>query len=243
MTSILIGTPTTRESVFAEYASAVACAASSLTAAGVRCAVASVSGYDVAQQRDVIATEFLKSDFTHLLFWDSDIGAPADLALTLLKLDKPLIGALYPFRSFNFERLEALIKAGVPAEKALSYAHNFAVLAKDAKFVNDIGIVDAIGAGFLLIRREVFEAVEARFGAPISRHHNDARQETKRFFTWRHDVDGTLIPEDWGFCSRWRECGGQVWAYSGAEMSHAGTYVHRCNAGEAAKALRTVKPE
>lgn len=238
--SIFFGTPTSRSTEFTEHANSVARSVALLANNGVTCAISGADGYDVAQQRDFIATEFLQSGFSHLLFNDSDIGFPPALPLKLLSLDKPLIGAVYPFRHFNISKLERLIKAGVPGDKALSYAHDFAGLWGNVKFIKGLGVVDAIGAGFMLIRREVFDKIEKECGAPSYTPH--ARTvPVKRFFPWERDKDGNLIPEDWGFCFRWRKVGGEVWAYADAEMQHVGSYAHSCNALEASKALAALK--
>jgi hypothetical protein len=52
----------------------------------------SVGTTDIASQRNILATNFLETDSTHLLFVDSDMVFPADLCRRLLGHDKPLIG-------------------------------------------------------------------------------------------------------------------------------------------------------
>jgi hypothetical protein len=41
-------------------------------------------------------------------------------------------------------------------------------------------------------------------------------------------VDKTRLSEDFSFCHRWRQCGGQIWANTAHQITHAG--LHRFKA-------------
>lgn len=239
--SLFIGTPTVRRSEFTQHSIAIAQASVLLASNGISVTRCCVEGHDVAQQRDSIAEQFLSSDCSHLLMVDSDIGYAPELPLTLLAADKLLIGALCPLRQFNLAKLERLIKAGVPADKALRCSHDFAALAQgEVRFANGLATMDAIGAGFMLVRREVFERIEAD-GVQEYRFKDNPSHPIKQFFPWGRDEKGNVIPEDWGFCFRWRKLGGEVWAYANADMTHVGDYAHTSNALEAARVFTSLK--
>lgn len=71
--------------------------------------------------------------------------------------------------------------------------------------------MESIGTGFLRIKREVFERMEA-----------PAVEGTKAYFNCRVE-DGKYLGEDYAFCKDWREQGGTVWAYP-SNIKHCGRY-------------------
>ena len=62
----------------------------------------------ITRARNYICDEFLRSEYTHLLFIDSDIHFNPEDILALLALDKDVIGAPYPKKSVNWG---AVVKA------------------------------------------------------------------------------------------------------------------------------------
>jgi hypothetical protein len=56
----------------------------------------------ITRARNYLVDEFLRTDFTHLLFLDADIHYNAQDVITLLALDKDVIGAPYPKKSIKW---------------------------------------------------------------------------------------------------------------------------------------------
>ena len=50
----------------------------------------------ITRARNYLVDEFLRSDYTHMLFIDSDINFNAQDVIALLALDKDVIGGPYP---------------------------------------------------------------------------------------------------------------------------------------------------
>ena len=59
----------------------------------------------ITRARNYLVDEFLRSDFTHLLFIDSDICFDPQDVLALIALDKDVIGAPYPKKSINWRNI------------------------------------------------------------------------------------------------------------------------------------------
>lgn len=103
----------------------------------------------VDNARNDIVQAFLESDCTHLLFIDSDTIPPLDALRRLLAHDKPIMSALTPIIELNEETGEYYRKWNC-------------VDTNDQHMKPDTGIQECKGAGSscILIKREVFEAME-----------------------------------------------------------------------------------
>jgi hypothetical protein len=59
----------------------------------------------ITRARNYLVDEFLRTDYTHLLFIDSDIHySPQDI-IALLALDKDVVGGPYPKKSINWNNV------------------------------------------------------------------------------------------------------------------------------------------
>ena len=100
-------------------------------------------------KRNSCVEQFLKTDCTHLLFWDSDTIADANAIKILLAHDKPVTSAV-------------IYKKGGDHAPCFGYWDEASrTYRTPTPFQYDKLIqVDIVGTGFLLIKREVFERVE-----------------------------------------------------------------------------------
>lgn len=104
----------------------------------------------VDNARNHIVEEFLKTDYTHLLFIDSDTIPPADAITKLLAADKEIVSALTPIVEHDENR----------KNDSQGFYRKYNVVGWHDKHVNEfIGLVPCKGAGSscILIRRDVFE--------------------------------------------------------------------------------------
>mgnify|MGYP000341873540 CR=1 FL=1 len=60
----------------------------------------------ITRARNYLVDEFLRSDFTHLLFIDSDIHYNPQDVIAMLALEKDVIGGPYPKKSINWNQFE-----------------------------------------------------------------------------------------------------------------------------------------
>lgn len=135
--------------------------------------------YDMA--RNAICMRALEVGASHVLMYDSDVIAPPDTIPRLLARDKPIISGMYCRRS---------------------PPHGVPVAIKNGQWLTgfrpgDVVEVDVVGAGCLLIRRDVLENLKpARPG--------------KHWFSWQVDIPGEVpageaMSEDFVFCLQARK--------------------------------------
>ena len=88
--------------------------------------------------------------------------------------------------------------------------------------------VTKTGTGFLLIKREVFEKMNAH---PAVRPFNNDIGLPETLNPYMKTYFDTAVrenryySEDWTFCENWRDLGGQIWVDKRVLLRHTGTYV------------------
>lgn len=135
----------------------------------------------IPRGRAYLADEFLRSDFTHMIFIDADIHFDPNWVIGLLALDKDISGAPYPKKTINWDNVkkavinnyearkrnaeERLLDSTVPEVPDIDPSHLAAVIGSyvfnpEAGTQNfEIGkplSVLEIGTGFMMIKRDVF---------------------------------------------------------------------------------------
>jgi hypothetical protein len=184
----------------------------------------------ITRARSRLAARFLAHErATHILFCDADIGfAPGNL-FRLLEADKPLIAAVCPLKSIDWERARAAAKADAPdlLAASLGYVVRFIPTPDHSvEIENGIAKVAYGGTGFLLIRREAMQGIvdahpelKARMGDMGDRMADEA---VMVFETMIEPETGQYLSEDYAFCRRWRDLGGEIWADMEARLTHVG---------------------
>ena len=147
---------------------------------------------------------------THLMFVDADIEWVASDVIKLASLDKDVIGGTYPKKSLPID---------------------FVVNATPNQVGNIIEVED-IGAGFLMIKREV---IQQMFNAyPHLKYKNTIGLDTKYddlcyalFDTML--VNDHYLSEDYGFCYLWKQLGSLIYLDKSIILGHYGTYMFKGN--------------
>jgi hypothetical protein len=189
----------------------------------------------ITRARNSMAYDFLKSDATHLMFIDADINFnPNDIPL-MIKADKDIICGLYPKKEINWVEVEAAVKRGVPAAELSKYTGAFVVNLPHGQTnksgpIQEPMEIDNGGTGFMLIKREVFDALADKVPSYTNDmyHAVDTVREVKiikEFFATSIDEESNrLLSEDYHFCKIAREAGFKVYAAPWAQFGHTGTY-------------------
>jgi len=117
----------------------------------------------VTQGRNLCVSYFLNTDFTHLLFVDSDIAFDPEAIFRLIELDKDVISIPYPMKTAQWDTLMQKIKSGFikKDDDCQHHIHQYPLLIKDNN--QDIkinkGVIEATHCptGCMLIKRDVFD--------------------------------------------------------------------------------------
>jgi len=119
----------------------------------------------ITRARNYLVDEFLRTDFTHLLFIDSDINYNPNDVVALLALDKDVIGGPYPKKSINWSNIAQAARTHPDMDpKELEtlvgeYVFNVVKGTKTFSVTDPLEVME-IGTGFMLVKREVFEKME-----------------------------------------------------------------------------------
>lgn len=129
----------------------------------------------ITRARNYIADAFLRSECTHMIFVDADIGFnPMDvIALLALQISKPseydIIGAAYPKKTISWEKIKTAVDKGLadknPADLA-RFVGDFVLNplpGKDKINLFEPSQVLEIGTGFMLFPRETLNKFKEAF--------------------------------------------------------------------------------
>lgn len=226
---VLIATPTAGNIVTTAYAHTLVTATRVLNAAGWDYQHRIFDGADVVMARNFLAHQAMADPrYTHLLFLDSDIAVPEAVLRRLVKANRPVSGAIYSERSLDRKRYADLLASGVAEPRARAAASRFTVRLIDGKVAVKNGWcrLAGIGAGCLLIRREVLAALIEHGAAPRI---ESARLKTVVGVDHLHDFfgqlplkDGDYLSEDYSFCERARAAGFEIWGIADLPIAHVG---------------------
>lgn len=181
--------------------------------------------------------QFLKTDCTHMLNVDSDIGFKPEDIDALLARDCDIVGGLY-------------------AKKQLGEPVWVLNMLPEIPTPDDTGLIEVkfVGTGFMLIARTVFEkmiaenearrmknkallaklessvtkeefqCLEKAFAAQDIEHvdDSDGKLGTLWAFFDAGVENGSFLTEDWRFCKNWRDMGGKIYADTRGILTHTG---------------------
>jgi hypothetical protein len=164
----------------------------------------------ISRARNTLTAKFLNNkESTHLMFIDADIGWEPWHLLVMLNRNVDVIGGLYPMKSLP---VKWCVNGFEGAEEG----------------PDGLQEVSKTGTGFMLIKREVFEKLNAHpatkpfindIGLPVElnpymKTYFDTAVRENRYYS-----------EDWTFCENWRDIGGKVWVDKRVLLKHTGHYV------------------
>jgi hypothetical protein len=197
----------------------------------------------ITRGRSRLAAAFLAHpEATHILFIDADIGFPPEQVFRLLEADKDVIAAVCPLKKIDWEKVRAAAKADVADLQTvgLGYVVRFLPTPDNSVHVeNGFAKVAYGGTGFLLIKRQAMQNIcdahpelRAKMGDMGDKL---APEAVMVFDTMIEPETGQYLSEDYAFCRRWRDLGGDIWADFEARLTHVG---HAAYTGSLMQALR-----
>lgn len=186
----------------------------------------------IDRARNGLVHEFLtQSKQDYLIFIDGDIQFTPQDILTLLSIEKDVIAIPCPKKGINWPAIVEAVKLGAedPAVLAkLGGEYNFS--ATNEQQVPDPAVkVYEIGTGIMMIHRRVFEKMREAFPqnsykSDNPRHFVLGKGSNVHAYFKSEIVDGRHLSEDFYFCNKWKELGGDVWMLPMAQTVHHGSY-------------------
>jgi FkbM family methyltransferase len=168
----------------------------------------------VSRSRNSLTADFLESDCTHLLFIDTDLIFSNEHVARILAQPEPVVGGLYPKKQQG--PLAWVINATEKPSPVLP---------------SGLQRVRYVGTGFLRVARHVFEEMIRWFGDDLAYTPDQDRVRTEHDFwtvgTYKY-ANGfkRYLSEDWYFCQRWMDMGGDVYADTRIILKHVGQAIY-----------------
>jgi len=202
----------------------------------------------ITRARNYLVDEFLRTDYTHMLFIDSDIHFNAQDVVALMALDKDVIGAPYPKKSINWENVVSAarkhpdLEPGELEKLVGQYVFNVVKGTKTFSVTEPLEVLE-IGTGFMMIKRDVFDKMKDAY-PNIQYKPDHAGQKNFDGSRYIHAYFDTVIDtvdsitgggsdrylsEDYMFCQMWRKIGGDIWLCPWMKTQHIGTYAFSGN--------------
>src|SRR5215813_2142245 len=201
----------------------------------------------ITRARANLVTLFLDDpQASHLLFVDADIGFAPDQVFRLIESGADVVAGVYPIKRVNWAKAKRALDANKMDLPAASLDYVLEVDNPDeVVVVNGFTRVRYAGTGFLMIRRHVLEKMCAHYSSlQFHREHShDALAGShNRFALFECMIDpfdGTYLSEDFAFCKRWTDIGGEIWADLESHLDHVGPSVFHGDVASQFKAATT----
>ena len=185
----------------------------------------------IHQARNYLTSVFLTTEYTHLLFIDSDVEFGPDVALRMLVADKDIICTPYRVKD---ERINT---------------PRYTVKFPDPKVVPILpgGLVEieAGPTGLMLIHRKVFEKIiKNRPDLKIKNRANKALVQTDKSHSFYYNFfdfafeDGYTMGEDVSFCKLARGDGFKIFANIESPTAHHGSFAWKGTFGKSMKNIK-----
>jgi hypothetical protein len=188
----------------------------------------------ITRARASLVAQFLDDpQATHLLFVDADIGFEPEQVLRLIECGADVCAAIYPIKRIDWGKVRAVVESNRPNPAAAALSYVFEVPDTNAVITRgEFAQVRYAGTGFLMLRRQALEKMCAHYAnLQYKRDHSveAVSPSSNRFalFDCMIDEHGTYLSEDFSFCKRWTDIGGEIWADLKSTLNHVGPLVFR----------------
>ena len=183
-----------------------------LAKSGVAVGINTMKSPLIHQARNYLTSVFLNSDFTHLLFLDSDGDFEPEAVVRMLVAKKDVICTPYRVKSMEVDKKMYTVE-----------------LKKDARMEpGEIIEITAGPTGIMLIHRDVFKKIIEKFPDlkiknPVFPEPGPDHQYYYSFFDFTFE-DGYSTGEDVSFCKLVQKVGFKLYANTASFTKHHGSY-------------------
>jgi hypothetical protein len=198
----------------------------------------------ITRARNYCVDEFLRSDSTHLLFIDSDIGFNFKDVFTLMHFcdinnNMGIVTGPYPKKTIAWEKIKKAVDVGYGANNPFEleqFVGDFVF--NPAEGITEFRIDEPVkiregGTGFMIIDREVFTRYADAYPAlrylpdHVRTKHFDGTREITAFFDCVIDPESKrYLSEDYMFCQNATKIGIPVWMLPWVKLVHEGSYTY-----------------
>ena len=210
----------------------------------------------IPRARNYLVDEFLRSEYTHLMFIDADIHFDPNDVLALAALDKDIIGGPYPKKCIAWEKVRNAVDSGLADEDPNileqytgDYVFNPVENTHHIKVSDPVEVLE-IGTGFMMITRKVFDDFREAFpqfayrpdhnrsehftGDRLIHAYFDTVIDSKENLGEISDNSERYLSEDYFFCQFVRKLGYQIFLCPWMKLGHMGSYVFSGSMGSLA---------
>jgi hypothetical protein len=197
----------------------------------------------ITRARNYLVDEFLRSDCTHLMFIDSDIGFdPNDvIALSVIAAegtDKEIVCGPYPKKCIAWEKIVRAVDKGFAdknPENLEKYVGDYVFNPKEG--TGSIPLDEPVevlegGTGFMMIQRSALEKFQAAYPQymylpdHVRTEHFDGTREILMAFQAEVDPKSKrYLSEDYWFCQKMWDINVKTWLCPWMKLQHTGAYV------------------
>lgn len=229
--SLMIGTPMYGSLCYGTYLNSILSLIKLCNILGIQMGVSSICNESLLQRsRNYVVDEFLRSGFSHLLFIDTDIQFNPQDVITLLMLNRDVVGAPYPEkRRIYWPQIMQVLKSDstIDSDKLKDISGNISM---DSGFApQDMLEVDVLKPGFMMVKRQVFDRIRLvypeNFYKPdhIGIQHFDGVRNIQMYFSVEIDPETRKLTTEYEyFCKLWRNIGGRIHLCPWIVLTHFG---------------------
>jgi hypothetical protein len=197
----------------------------------------------ITRARNYLVDEFLRSDCTHLMFIDADIGFdPNDvIALSVIAEagnDKEIVCGPYPKKCIAWEKIKRAVDRGFAdkdPENLEKYVGDYVFNPKEGPgsiaLDQPVEVLEG-GTGFMMIQRSALEKFAAAYPQytylpdHVRTAHFDGTREIMQFFQAEIDPKSKrYLSEDYWFCQKMWDINVKTWLCPWMKLQHMGSYV------------------
>ena len=183
-----------------------------LAKSGIAVGINTMKSPLIHQARNYLTSVFLTTEYTHLLFIDSDVEFEPEAVLRMMVARKDEGCTPYRVKSMDIE-----------------HKHYTVEIKKEARMeTGDLIEVTAGPTGIMLIKREVFKKIiekfpELKIKNAVFPQPGPDHEYYYNFFDFKFE-DGYSVGEDVSFCQLMRKAGFKLYANTASFTKHHGSY-------------------
>ena len=186
----------------------------------------------ITRGRNALVAKFLDDpEASHLLFIDADIGFEPGQVLRMLEFDHDVVAGMYPLKEITWDAgAIARVRGGEPLEHAFLRFVGVPCEGPERETENGFVTASYAGAGFLMMKRQVFEKMRVSYpylqykAAHTAADPSHSTNQYAFFDCVIDEASGEYLSEDYAFCQRWRALGGKIWLDTQGTLAHIGPH-------------------